>query len=180
MRYLYKTHYKELGKETAYASLFITNHLFVRDSGYFATETASKLLLHTWTLGVEWQFYLLLPLLLAGIWRFGARYLRPLILLLTLISLALSIFGAIWRPEAAFFLLPSRAWEFLLGTLLVLYRQRIKQARLGHWPASCGFILLLACIGLFDERLAYPGYWALLPTLATALMLMTPGGLLSR
>src|SRR5574344_1867815 len=60
--------YKELGKETAYASLFITNHLFVRDSGYFATETASKLLLHTWTLGVEWQFYLLLPLLLAGIW----------------------------------------------------------------------------------------------------------------
>lgn len=172
--------YKELGKETAYASLFITNHLFVRDSGYFATEAASKLLLHTWTLGVEWQFYLLLPLLLAGIWRFGVRHLKSLILLLALISLGLSIFGAIWRPEATFFLLPSRAWEFLLGTLLVLHRQRIEQARLGRWPAGCGFILLLACIGLFDERLAYPGYWALLPTLATTLILMAPGGLPSR
>ena len=62
--------YKELGKEISYASLFITNHLFARDSGYFATEAESKLLLHTWTLGVEWQFYILFPLLLLLIHRY--------------------------------------------------------------------------------------------------------------
>ena len=88
--------YKELGKEVAYASLFISNHLFVHDSGYFAAESSSKLLLHTWTLGVEWQFYLLFPLFLLLIYRYWQHKVNSIILIVALSSFGLSTAGAYW------------------------------------------------------------------------------------
>lgn len=172
--------YKELGKEVAYASLFISNHLFVHDSGYFAVESSSKLLLHTWTLGVEWQFYLLFPLFLLLIYRYWQRKVNFIILIITLSSFGLSTAGAYWRPEMAFFLLPSRAWEFMLGSLLVLHQRQITHSHWQHFLSFLGIMLLLSCTVLFDESMSYPGFWALVPTLGTTLIILTPGSLLSK
>ena len=172
--------YKELGKEISYASLFITNHLFARDSGYFATEAESKLLLHTWTLGVEWQFYILFPLLLLLIHRYWPKRLGQIICAITALSLGASVFGTHWQPEGAFYLLPARAWEFLIGTLLVLYHRQIKPTPWQSLLSLLGGFMLLGSITLFNEGMTYPGYWALVPTLGTALLIMTPGAPSSR
>lgn len=172
--------YKELGKEAAYATLFISNHLFVHDSGYFAAESSSKMLLHTWTLGVEWQFYLLFPLFLLLINRYWQNKITAIVLISTLFSLGLSVFGSYQHPEIAFFLLPFRAWEFMLGSLLVLYQRRIKHPHWQHFSSLFGSFLILSCIMLFNERMNYPGFWAVLPTLGVALIILTPGYLVSK
>src|SRR5690606_16076970 len=110
----------EFGQSLIAAAFSVSNFHFWSESGYFARSAETIPLLHTWSLAVEEQYYLLFPPLLMLIWRFGGSRAYFCICVLAAISFAASIWSSFAAPEAAFYLLPYRAWELLLGSILAL------------------------------------------------------------
>lgn len=168
--------YQRLGQHAASSMVFLSNVTYALESGYFDTASHEKWLLHTWSLSVEWQFYLLLPIALV-LWRrwvggTPARLLA-LVLLGLGISLLLSIAATPWRPTHAFYLLPTRAWEMLAGGVVFLVQRRVRLT-----PATArgcyalGLAAIAATVVLFHPGLAWPGAWACVPVAGAALVLL--------
>lgn len=167
--------YQALGSQSAYASAFISNIYFWRSSGYFDAASHEKWLLHTWTLGVEAQFYLLLPLFLMVLWKIkpAAKTLLWGLVFAFLASLALSIVVSSWKPVPAFYLLPTRGWEFIAGGLVFFAGREVKALeKYSKALLWSGFALLLLTFILIDSSYTWPSAWAVLPVLATALIML--------
>ena len=168
----------EFSKSALSVLFFISNFFFWNDSGYFSTSAEFRPLLHTWSLSVEEQFYLIFP----AIFVLGAlikrTYALGLLLLLGLCSLGLSIWASVHAPTFGFFLLPTRAWEFVIGSLsayAVMSRKIVKirqNALINEGIGVIGLLLIIYSTFSFNKNLPYPGYWAVLPTLGTALLLI--------
>ena len=124
----------KLGKAAIAQSTLLSNFFFYQQwldgNGYFAPTMDPKPLVHTWSLAVEEQFYLLFPLLLVFLARWRGRSFAVTLLVISVGSLMLSVYGCVHYPAATFYLLPARAWELLLGALLALLRGRIVINRL--------------------------------------------------
>lgn len=149
------------------------NHLLARSANYFALDANLNPFLHTWSLGVEEQFYLVFPLLLA---LAGSGRRRLAILgAITLLSLAASLWWTANAPMAAFFLMPSRFWELASGALLLLAQRRgpaSPSPPAGQpWLAWLGWGLLAAALLFSSERAAFPAPGALPAVLGTLLLL---------
>ncbi|HEY0817439.1 MAG TPA: acyltransferase family protein [Rhizobacter sp.] len=170
-----------LAEQAARALLFVSNHHYLAGAGYITHAGDTLWLLHTWSLSVEWQFYLLYPLLLMGVARLaGAGPLRHrlgfgLVLLLAMSSLALQLWHSRTQPDAAFFLLPDRAWELLAGGLaFFLRRERAPAARWGVAASHVGFLLVLGgvlLLALLRTRAVGAGALLLPVVLGTGLVL---------
>ncbi|MEZ5385703.1 MAG: acyltransferase [Prosthecobacter sp.] len=128
--------YKELGQSVVAQSLLVANIFFWDDTGYFARAAESKPLLHTWSLAVEEQFYVLFPVVLAWLSRSGKAHARRLLGIALLLSFAASLPGPSCFPTTAFYLLPTRAWELLLGGILVFLPELKKSAAAVFWPCK--------------------------------------------
>ncbi|MCT7942959.1 acyltransferase family protein [Shewanella holmiensis] len=114
--------YKSLGKHVTSSVSFVSNMIYWRESGYFDSESHSKWLLHTWSLSVEWQFYIIYPLILITIKRlFSINTCKTIITLVTLVGFVTSVFITLKWPDSAYYLLPTRAWEMLAGALTCIY-----------------------------------------------------------
>jgi peptidoglycan/LPS O-acetylase OafA/YrhL len=165
--------YGQLGSEAAWALTFLSNFLYARDAGYFAPGADESWLLHTWSLAVEWQFYLAFPLLLMALRRFAWLWERrgPVLAVLAIVSLALSIGSAEIAPKVGFYMLPTRAWEMLAGGLVAIYATA-PQPRFRSALLAAGAALLLASILLATPQLPWPSFWALGPVLGTAFIIM--------
>ena len=150
--------------------LFAANVLFWQEGGYFATAAEAKPLLHTWSLAVEEQYYLLFPPFLAVLWRRLRRFLFGGIALLALSSFLLAVLSVGARPEAAFYLAPTRAWELLAGALLALHA-RHHPAAPREGPAALGLGMILAALLFYDAQTPFPSAWTLLPVIGTVLVL---------
>jgi peptidoglycan/LPS O-acetylase OafA/YrhL len=154
---------------------FASNFIFARWVGYFAASATVKPLLHTWSLAVEEQFYVFFPLLLYGLDRAFAKRRRTFTLSLYLllgISLALNLTFISSAPERTFYLLHTRAWELMMGAVLMLHLQKIhlpQTAREVMGAAGAG--LLLACFFLYDRNTVFPGAAAIPPCLATVALI---------
>lgn len=167
--------YQALGSQSAYASAFISNIYFWRASGYFDAAAQEKWLLHTWTLGLEAQFYVLLPLFLVILWKIKpqAKTLLWGLLFAFFASLALSVVASNWKPVPAFYLLPTRGWEFIAGGLVFFAGREIKGLeRFAKALLWSGFSLLVVSFILIDSSYSWPSAWALLPVTATALIML--------
>jgi peptidoglycan/LPS O-acetylase OafA/YrhL len=158
--------------------LFASNVWFWREtSGYFGEDVALAPLLHTWSLGVEEQFYIASPLLLAAIWRLAPQRVRGIAILLTLASLA----GAIWQVDSgagqsAFFLLPTRAWELGLGALLALGAPAVPaRAGIRSAVAFSGLAAILIPIVAYTDATPFPGLAAVPPVVGSALLIWVNG-----
>lgn len=113
---------RDFGWTVAAAVFFSSNIIFWKKSAnYFDLSAEWDPLLHTWSLAVEEQFYILFPFFMVLIWRLRGRMRLHAIMLVTLTSLALSIWGVANAPTATFYLLPTRAWELLIGAVAALY-----------------------------------------------------------
>lgn len=163
-------------KTAAAASIYISNMVLARITGdYFADNVDLYPFLHTWSLGVEEQFYLFWPILIWLLLRIakGSKVAKfTLIILFTL----LGFIGAVWltgyRPNWAFYSMPSRAWEFGFGAIFALSAFKLPK-RLVPLIGFAGIGLLAASsvvLGVYSS--AWPGYWAMLPVVATSLALI--------
>jgi peptidoglycan/LPS O-acetylase OafA/YrhL len=101
--------------------LFVSNILFYFESGYFGADAELNPLLHTWSLAVEEQYYFLFPIFLIAIWRFKKRAAVVVLSLVAILSLIVAQRYSVRLPPAAFYLLPTRGWEILLGVLIAFY-----------------------------------------------------------
>jgi len=164
----------DLCKSIASSTAFVSNLLFWRQYGYFSSFSQEKWLLHTWSLSVEWQFYLLYPLLLLLLKRVAAgRFMRAGLVLACALSAAACVAATAWKPTAAFYLLPTRAWEMLGGGLLVMFPRPWPYRRLMF---LVGLQLIAACVLLYDTSTLFPGYAALPPVLGAMLVIASQGG----
>lgn len=167
--------YKALGTHAVFSLAFLSNIKFWHEAGYFDAASHEKWLLHTWSLAVEWQFYLLLPLVLLAVWKWRPGR-RPVIVVMAvglLISLALSVVATPLRPTAAFYLLPTRAWEMLAGGLVYLLANRLAlTARQRTALEAVGIALVIGSIVGFDTSSPWPGWRALVPALGTVGVLL--------
>ncbi|GGH47900.1 acyltransferase family protein [Frigidibacter albus] len=153
-------------------AIFAANLHFYQAAGYFAAETEMQPLIHTWSLAVEEQFYLIFPPLVAALWRWWPRMLWPVLALLAAASLAVAIRALPGNPEKAFFLPEARAWELLAGALLALWPgDRLATARGGSLLAGLGLALILGPVLVYDEHTPFPGLAALPPVIGTLLVL---------
>jgi len=164
----------DFGKSLIAVNLFSSNFLFWQASDYFAATSAQIPLLHTWTLAVEEQFYILFPIFMMLFWGLGKHRLMLIITIIALFSLGLSEWG--WRefPEANFYLLPSRAWELMIGSLVAFYLHSREQANgsINHWGSLVGLALIIIPIFLYDEGIPFPSLYALAPTVGTAFVIL--------
>lgn len=168
--------FKEFGQSLIAVATFSSNVYFWNQSGYFHGAAELKPLLHTWSLSVEEQFYVFFPLLLLLMWRWGRRSVVAVLLAIAVASLILAEWGALNKPIAAFFLLPTRAWELLLGSLVAFYLANKSRHQLsltqGNILSSIGLFAVGYAVFQFDEKTIFPGLQALIPTLGTALMII--------
>ena len=172
--FLLPTEYKDLGRQIRDSLLFISNHYFLGASGYFDPQAQQKRLLHTWSLSVEWQFYLFLPVVLSAVWALfkSSKALVWVVIALAISSLLYSVALVQGYPEKAFYILPSRAWELLAGAAVAACASRLV---LTDFQAKFVEILGLGCIVgslvLFKHEQLWPGAWALLPVSGAALVI---------
>jgi peptidoglycan/LPS O-acetylase OafA/YrhL len=169
--------FRELGKQALAGAGFSSNLLQWSEAGYFDQRATTKPLLHLWSLGVEEQFYIVWPILLVLAYD-GGRRVRNLCIGIALASFAANLVLTRAAPSAAFYLPIPRFWELLLGALLAV-AGKIPVARYAELRAALGLAMIGAALVLIDEARAFPGWWALLPTLGTLLVLSAPGAWLN-
>ena len=167
---------KNFAKDARYSLTFLSNNLFYEQSGdYFATSSHDKALLHTWSLAVEWQFYILFPIILYTFKKLTkqTKYIGILLLILFSCSFLLSVKLTPENPIYAFFKLSTRAWELIAGGLVYFYFNQyslssIKQKIIEY----TGFGLLALSLIFLTKDTPWPGYAASLPVLGTVLILI--------
>ena len=165
---------KDFSRSLVAVILFISNVLFWRESGYFAAAADEKPLLHTWSLAVEEQYYLLFPIFLFLAWRFGRNKVFWMIIIFAIISLILSEWG--WRnePTANFYLAPTRAWELLSGsiTAFIVHKRGVQSSNL---LSLLGLTAIIFSIFAFSETTPFPSVYSLVPVIAVVLLILFAG-----
>lgn len=172
---------KVFSKSLVAVSTFASNILFWRESGYFDTATELKPLLHTWSLAVEEQYYLLFPIFLLLTWRLGKRWIVSILVVVAVISLAVAHWGSFHQPEATFYLLPTRGWELLIGVIIAFYLFAKKDLEITTEKADksvsqvgslIGLLLIAYAVFAFDKNTPFPSAYALIPTIGTAFIIL--------
>lgn len=154
-----------------------SNVLFARQSGYFAEDANLKPLLHTWSLGVEEQFYLVFPLLLMAVWRWMRHRMRLVVLTGCVVSLIAACVWMQFDAVAAFYEAPLRAWELLLGVIAGERYVRLPSTKAGREVgAVLGLVLVLWPMVAYTAEMPFPGLTALPPSLGAALLLASGDG----
>lgn len=169
--------YQMLSSHSVYAIAFLSNVEFWQEAGYFDVASHEKWLLHTWSLSVEWQFYLVLPVLLSLVWRlWPGRVAQNRFVGLGLVA---SLIASMWvtntQPSTAFYWIHTRAWEMLGGGLVFLLGSMdcsTVRSRWKRWLEAAGLLLIALAIAIFDKDTAWPGWRAMLPVAATMLVLL--------
>jgi len=162
---------KDFSQSLVAVSLFASNILFWRESGYFAATSEEKPLLHTWSLAVEEQYYLLFPIFLIFAWRSGKNRVFWMIVVMAAISLLLSEWG--WRNKATanFYLAPTRAWELFAGSIAAFTVQK-RGVQKNDLLALIGFAAIIFSIFFYDETTPFPSVYALVPVLGVVLLVL--------
>jgi peptidoglycan/LPS O-acetylase OafA/YrhL len=165
--------YIELAKSAAFSNLFMANIWFMKNSGYFDISTQISPLVHMWSLSIEEQFYLLYPALLIVCAKInGISSIKIGVIILFLVSLAMSIYYSAIAPDFSFYMLPTRAWELALGALVALYATKSLNSRwLVNLLSVIAVIMMSYSLVAINHNDIYPGYLALIPTIATAIII---------
>lgn len=170
--YSFPAELAQLGGSMLATLFFVSNIYFWRHSGYFDAPAEMQPLLHTWSLGIEEQFYLFFPIALVLLVRYAPRQLNLLVVGAAALSLLLCILATPEFPTASFYLLPTRAWELSLGVLIALgLFPRLDNPLIRNLAAAAGLALVCIPVFVFTGETPFPGANALAPTTGTALVI---------
>ncbi|KCZ94417.1 acyltransferase family protein [Hyphomonas johnsonii] len=165
----------EFSRSLVAVATFSSNIFFWKESGYFSTAIELRPLVHTWSLAVEEQFYIFFPLLLMAVWRFGKRAAVWILIAGFIASLAVAQWAAYNKPEAGFYLLPTRGWELLVGTFAAFYLQRgpvRTSTRINNLMSALGLAAIIFSVLMFDKMTPFPSLYALVPTVGAVLIIL--------
>ena len=179
--------FEDFGQSLIATSLFTSNMLFWHEAGYFDVTAELKPLLHTWSLAVEEQYYLIFPMFMIVAAQRGRRWALTALGVVAAGSLALAEWGPLTNA-ARFFLLPTRIWELLIGVFAAYYlvtedpRTRVQTRWLLEALGIAGIVLIFYAVFMFDEKTHFPGLNALIPTVGAVLIVLfaQPGTLTAR
>jgi peptidoglycan/LPS O-acetylase OafA/YrhL len=170
---------ENFGQSLIATTFFSNNVLLWLTTGYFALENDFKPLVHTWSLGIEEQYYILFPIFIILFWGLGKRWLVFLIGFAAVLSFSLAEWGSSNQPDAAFYLLPTRGWELLLGAMSAFllsdqsgFLEKLRSQDVGQGLGVLGLIMISYSVFAFDNNTPFPGMYALIPTIGTALIIL--------
>ena len=168
---------KEFGRSLIYVSTYSANFYFRNSTDYFAPSSDQIPLLHTWSLAVEEQFYLLYPAALYLLWRKNRERALLIIGIAAIVSFALSLLGSRNFPTSNFYLLPTRAWELLLGAIAAFLQRESFSASLDKRLVAnalglAGLGLIVYSVFALNDQIAFPGAYALLPVVGAFLFIL--------
>lgn len=169
--YLTPLEYKALGKHAATSVTFLSNIIYWREAGYFDAASHEKWLLHTWSLSVEWQFYIIYPLILVFLRKFFAIHtMKSIVLMGTILGFIFCIVATYKWPNPSYYLLPTRAWEMMIGGIAFLYPLRIEEnkRKIIEW---IGVALIIGSYFFISAENPWPGYLAIFPVVGTFLII---------
>src|SRR5580704_1090978 len=173
-KYFLPSELTDYAKSLLAATFSVSNFYFWRQSGYFDAPAALKPLLHTWSLAVEEQFYIVFPLFLVLIRKLFPERLRTAVVLFALASFVVSAYGAFYAPVSTFYMLHTRAWELLLGTIISLnILPDIKSPLWRNVATIVGLGLIVAAGVFYTSTTPFPGIAALAPCVGSALIIST-------
>lgn len=150
---------------------FVSNNFFASHAGYFDSAAQHNPLLHTWSLSIEEQFYIIFPILLLAIRNLRHQLRLSVLGVLMLGSLGASIYLSFTAPDTAYYSIATRAWELAIGGLLAIAAPRKSPIWMGELLGIVGLLAILIATATFDASTTFPGYAALLPTLGAAALL---------
>lgn len=162
---------QQVGKHSLSSMLFYSNYTYFNESGYFDQSSREKFLLHTWSLSVEWQFYIIYPVLIVAFKKLlPSKDFRVAILTLMIVSFLICLYIKDKNPSYAYFMIATRAWEMMLGGVVFLYPLSYSE-RNGRTIEISGLVMVIISFFAFDESTAWPGISSLVPTLGAALVI---------
>jgi peptidoglycan/LPS O-acetylase OafA/YrhL len=167
------TDYRDLSKNALSSLVFLSNIVYSKVD-YFALSSDNNIFLHTWSLSVEWQFYLILPVVLVlmnSYFRNDKNKFLLLFVFASISSFAYSVYLSNQNPSISFYFLHTRAWEMLLGGIAFLCEDKIK-VKFKSTIAIIGYIILISSIVLLREDMRWPGVYTLIPTFATFVIIL--------
>ena len=174
--WLAPTHMEDFSQSVLAMLLFSSNFLFWYEHGYFDAATELKPLIHTWSLSIEEQFYLIFPPLMLLLWKRWKELSLIALLAIGVMSFLLTFYVNQISPVASFYLLPVRAWELLCGSILVFVAPKAIRNVPSAFASSSlclSALVLLACSVLwFDSTLPYPNLFTLVPVFATSVLIV--------
>ncbi|MEO0326999.1 MAG: acyltransferase family protein [Pseudomonadota bacterium] len=162
---------KDFSQSIIAVSLFASNILFWKESDYFDASAEEKPLLHTWSLAVEEQYYLLFPIFLLLVWRFGRNRVFWMIVVMAAISLMLSEWGWRNRPTANFYLAPTRAWELFAGSIAAFIVQK-RGVQSNNLLSLLGLTAVVFAIFAYDETTPFPSLYTMVPVVGVVLLVL--------
>lgn len=165
---------KEFSKSLIAVATFSSNILFWKESGYFDTEAELKPLLHTWSLAVEEQYYIIFPVFLMFAWKLGGKFVITALVVIFLASIATAHWGSYHKPYTTFYLLPTRVWELLLGAFcaFILNGNPSINTYTSQYGSIIGLTLITVAVFMFSSSTPTPSLFTLFPTVGAALVIL--------
>ena len=160
------------GKSLVSTAFFASNLYFHRTAGYFAGVPHQNTLLHTWSLAVEEQFYILFPIVIYFVHKYHVTKIKIYVVIGIVLSLGCCIIFSKNNAQFSFYMLPIRVWEFLMGTLLTFrFFSRLLNPKIYHSLSIIGFVFIIVSIFLLNAATPYPGHYALFPVFGAFLII---------
>ena len=169
--FLTPSDYSTLGKHVGSSVVFLSNIVYWRESGYFDAASHEKWLLHTWSLSVEWQFYVVYPLVLIAMKKImSLNAMKVTVFIGAILGFIFCLIITYKWPNSAYYLLPTRAWEMMIGGVAFLYPLELKENK-KKFLELLGLALIVLSYIFISENSPWPGYFALFPVLGSFLLI---------